>query len=443
MNSVSSKKINNKLQPYFTIFNIDQQKVGFTDILMRWSTLYKLGVSLGYTYIHQPIICKNTNNIYNFLGFNDSFSMKLVNFLNLDNPQIEKAYNSRNFDYSSVVKSPYSPRTFANKVRNSIIDNIFFSDYLIIDIVINEAFLQKYNISQLKDLQTSIKSIVSQQVQNSKKKVLIRFQLGGARQKFYRLINSQIADFPDRLNLREVYLKTKNKQHRTSHFLANKLKLLVHIRQGDTAFIETPWKTFIPVYGDKSFTELNDPKEGGYADLIDVAEYYNFVNTFVEYIGKDKLSMVVSSDGYKKAFSLLDKNIDKFDFDSQQIEQLHQLEKVYLDKFDVFNEFENISCFIGETDKNLHSLIDSALEADIIIMGFRNTLGMLLKIMANYYDFANPPVIIELYKHRKPFDSKSLLGINHHKAHIISVKLDNFSWEELMIKITKLIKSRK
>ncbi|MDJ0689644.1 MAG: hypothetical protein QNJ41_14155 [Xenococcaceae cyanobacterium MO_188.B32] len=443
MGAISTSQSSTELAVYFTLFNVDQKKVGFTDILMRWSTLYKLGVSLGYTYVHKPIICKNTSKIYNFLGFNNSFNLQLDNFLNLHHSPNQKIYNYRDFDYSSIANSRYSPRTLFSKIKNFIVDNIFFSRYRLVDIVINETFLQKYSITDLNDLQNYVKNTILRQTHNPQKIILIRFQLSGARKKFYYLINSQLADFPDRLNLRTSYFEARDKQPIKSKFLADKLKLLVHIRQGDTAFIETPWKTFIPVYGKKLFTELNDPSQGGYADLIDVNDYYHFVKKFTEYWDAEKFSLVVSSDGYKKAFSLLHDNLSQFNFNSKQIKQLQNTEILYQKKFNIFDEFKYITYLIGETDENLYNLIHSTLEADIIIMGFRNTLGMLLKIIAHYYDFDNPPIIIELYKKRKPFDSKSLLGIDSNKAEIIPVKLDDCNWEDLILKVNKAINARR
>lgn len=442
MKRISTEIPRSKASIYFTLCNVDQKKVGFTDILMRWSTLYKLGTSLGYIYVHESIRCQNNTDIYNFLGLNDSFKLKLDDFLNLDQTINKKVYGFREFDYSSIVNSPYSPRTLVNKYKNFIIDKIFFNQYQLVDIIINEALFQKYNISNLTDLQKHIKNIANPQIKSNTKIILFRFQLSGARKKFYHLINSQLANFPDGLNLLHSYFQARDKQPIRSRFLPHKLKLLIHIRQGDTAFIETPWKTFIPVYGKNLFTELNDPSQGGYADLIDVNDYYHFVKKFTEYLDAEKFSLVVSSDGYKKAFSLLYDNLNQFNFDSEQIKQLQQTEIVYKKKFNIFDKFKYITYLIGETDENLYNLIHSTLEADIIIMGFRNTLGMLLKIIAHYYDFDNPPIIIELYKKRKPFDSKSLLGIDSRKAEIIPVKLDDCNWEDLMLKVNKAINSR-
>lgn len=310
------------------------------------------------------------------------------------------------------------------------------------DLVINQDFFQKYQISNLNDLQNHIKELVLPQVNRSNKKILLRLKLGGARKEFYSLINSQIADFPDGLDLRQSYFQARKKQPKESKFCSGKIKLLVHIRQGDTAFIKTPWDTFIPVYGKNSFTELKYPNEGGYADLIDVDDYYFFVKEFTKYLNSEKFSLVVSSDGYGKAFSLLFDNLDKFSFNSEQIKQLKTVEKLYEHKFNVFESFPNTSFLIGENDDNLYDLIQGTLEADIIILAFRNTLGMLLKIIAHYYDCENPPIIIELYKRRKPFDSKKLLGIDSRKATIIPVEINNYNWQELISKVNHAIASK-
>ena len=64
---------------YFTVMPLNS--CGFTDQILQFSSFYKLGLSLGYQYIHTPFINKRSSwNIYNFLGFNNHFDQNIINF---------------------------------------------------------------------------------------------------------------------------------------------------------------------------------------------------------------------------------------------------------------------------------------------------------------------------------------------------------------------------
>ena len=436
MNKLTRQLSPSKITPYFMIVGLNKHKVGFTDLMIRWSCLYKLGTSLEYKYIHIPLESYFSPNIFNFLGFNDSFDLKINSFLGLEKFLNKKAYSLIDFDYSLLSPSHPIKAFIKNGIKINI-EKLFFRNNKFIDIPLSEKLLEKYNISTCKQLQDFIRNIIKEQSIKNTKTIIIRLQIVGGRKELYTLINSEIRDFPDGLNLRSSYLKARNNQIIDVKFTENKLKLLVHIRQGDTAIIETPWQTFIPVYGSKSFRELDNPHDGAYAELIDTDDYYNFTKQFISHFEPNIFSLVVSSDGYSKAFSLLNNNLDKLSLTSSQLEKLKVAEQKYNQKFNLFNLSDNCQSLIGENDENLYHLIDAALEADIIIIGFRNTLGMLLKLISCYYDFDNPPIIIELFKTRTPYDHEILLGLDSRKAKVIPVQLDNFNWNDIITKVKK------
>jgi molybdopterin converting factor small subunit len=441
MNDKTRPPTHSQARISFLVFGLEKYDVGFTDLMMRWSCLYKLGTSLGYQYVHVPLNCKFSPRIFEFLGFNDAFLTKIDVLLGLQFFGRRMAYNYMNFDYS-LLSSSHPIKVFIQKTTRKIIESLLFNKYKFVDIPLSEKTLEKYSIDTCDKLQEFLKKIINKRATNTNKVIILRLQLAGGRKRIYALINSKILDFPDGLNLRLSYYKVRQKRILESKSENKKIKILVHIRQGDTAIIETPWDSFIPVYGSKSFVELSSPHDGAYADLIDIEEYYSFVQKLITYFDRDIFSFVVSSDSYDKAFALLRENLDKLEFTSNQIEDLKEVESKYRKKYDLFKLLEKCELLIGENDENLFSLIDALFESDIVIIGFRNTLGMLLKLISIYYDISNPPLIIELFKIRKPFNHEVLLGLDSKKAKVIPVQLDNIDWNTLIDQVGQKICSK-
>jgi hypothetical protein len=208
------------------------------------------------------------------------------------------------------------------------------------------------------------------------------------------------------------------------------------LRLGDTAVIKTPWNTFISVFGSSQiFKEFDTPQKKFYADLIDVEDYFTFVQGLMSFVKEENFSFVVSSDGYKKAFSLIYENQDKLKFSPSQLEQIKQAEINYQKKFEMFKQLNNTKLIVGENDDNLNSFVHSILEANIIVTGFRNTLGLIPKFLNIYSDSHNPPIVIELYSRRKPYDREKLLGLTKNKAKFITVDINNIDYEYVVSQI--------
>lgn len=397
--------------------------VGLTDQLLIFNICYKLGISLGYEYVHTPLsFPRSSNKIDSFIGINDYFTLK--------------------------VGDPC------------------FKNYEFVEINFNVIF-QKQNFSTLSELQIFIKQLVSNIFSSNENKIIVRFilrhnvirkglfsriysKLNILLKKFSRLENQQPpviklsgwvnSQVPDQLDFRSIYFQTRKKYPRKSRFADGKVKLLVHIRQGDTAIIETPWQTFIPVWKQNKFIEISNIHHVG-DKYIHVNDYFSFLSQFIAYFDYSTFSVRVSSDGYKRGFDNIYENLHRFNFTNKQLNELKQAENSYdQNKFAQFKELENCLCLVGETDENLFDLIHSSLIADIIVIGTQQR--MLPKLLALYGDVDNPPILIVLHKETNPLNYYNQLGLDEKKAKIIPVKLDDMNLEDIVVKVRQELTSK-
>lgn len=389
---------------YFSIF-LTNPNSGFTDQLLHFSAFYKLGLSLGYKYIHTPLKSRRSSSkVYEFLGFNDCFLIK--------------------------------------------INKILWFQYKFIDIEFNDEILQISGVQTVLELQEFVKKTILERSDsfNCNKKIVIRFKLvPGVARRIFRLIHSCIQDFSDGLSLRSVYF-SKNGNIRRSKFLSDKIKILVHIRQGDTAAIETPWQTFIPLRGENRLVELKQKPssiqiKGRSYSIFDIEDYYDFIKKLTSYFGEDRFSSIISSDGYHRAFETIYKNIERLNLSPGQVKSLKRA-AVHYDskKFALFEDIKDSISIIGENDENLYDLIHSSLTADIIIMGTQQT--MIPKLLANYYDIKKRPIILSLYKTKEPPNYESEFSLTAEKATVIHHKLDEYNFDDLAIQLEKEITNR-
>lgn len=402
--------MSNKLK-YFTISVT--KDVGLADQINQWSSLYKLGLSLGYKYAHTPLKNhRSSNKIYDFLGINNYFLFKRILFI------------------------------WLRKVLM----------YTVIDINLNDELLKNNNVYNFQELQSYIKDYISEQSSLINKNLLIRFKITG-RRKFLSLIQLQMPNFLDGLDLRSIYFRFRRINTRRSKFVEGKLKLLVHIRQGDTAIIETPWQTFLPIKRPKSlqFTEVKDFSDPRLNYFIRVNEFYDFIKKLTSCFEANIFSTVISSDGFERAFNKIHRNINRLNWSSEQIEAIKKSESSYNDKsFHIFKKIKHSVCLIGENDENLFDLIHSSLMADIIVVGTQQR--MLPTLISNYYDLDNPVIMILLYKAEKftkQQETLSLyqnklekLSLHKDKAQLIPVNLNHYDIEDVVFRVKNYLRER-
>ena len=414
---ILKSKTQKKQAKYFTVITGNG---GVADQILQFGSLYKLGRSLGYEYTHSRLTNnRSSKTIYQFLGINNYFLprslvlLKLKSLFRLQKPKFI------NFEFNKNIATK-------NKIEN------------------------------LKDLQNYIKQHVCKVLNDSDNRVfIIRFKCVGYAEKIYSMINLEIPELPNDFDLLDIYKKARQKEPIQSRFPNKKIKLLIHIRQGDTSIIETPWQTYIPVLGIHQRIKLKKTIE--YDKLIeaekdlkhvDPLDYFFFVQKLISYFEEDIFSMAIFSDGYERAFELISKNSKNLNFSLGQIQELENTKKSYnKEKFKLFSSLKDTAVFIGERDKSLHDLIHSSLYADIIIIG--NQQKMIPKLIANYYDLENPPIMIVLYKTTKlPNDDNyanhwaETIGLSSKKAKVIPVKLDDYNMEYVVSNVKSHISKK-
>lgn len=367
---------------YFTIKSYST--AGFTDQLAHFNAFYKLGKYLNYTYLHNEFNSIRSNPIdpsnYEKIRF-------LINRIILRFPVINKFIN-----YIPLLKSTliYNLNIFDyigfNNYYNKIPPNISFNE---IEIKLSDEVIKNNNISDIHSLilyvKKSIDIVPSQETNN-----LVVFSLIGT-WSFFSLIHTNLPKPKDLFALKD------NKRYRR-----DKIKILLHIRLGDTCILETPWNTFIPVddrLPDFLF-EYVGRNEIDFGNLLEPKEYLDIVSFLNQtFLGK-RVEFICFSDGYKRAFKILYKNYKRLKISTEKEQILKRAEKKY-DKIFIRNIYSNFKMdfYIGEKNKYLQKFIAASIRCDIIITHAYQT--MLPKLISTLTDSAYPLLIV-VFKNEKP-----------------------------------------
>ncbi|MGD1698623.1 tetratricopeptide repeat protein [Dapis sp. BLCC M229] len=383
-------------------FTIIPGYAGFTDQLLQFMMFYKLGLSLGWKYIHTNFSSnRSSQKVYDFLGFNQYWSANIKDAGLSNYSLIYLRFDDRNLSDLKAINSLNELQKYCNNL------------------------LDKYNFT--------------------KNDIMAIFRLGGlskARSKILSLVNSEIPDYQDNLNFRKIYFEhSQDTVNVKKVFDPQKIKLLIHIRAGDIAHIKTPWGLIKSIKRmqdesrkfDKDFNRINCFVNQ--VNSLDVDDYYQFTQEFIYCLGKQNISIGIFSDGYKRAFDFIQKNVQQMKLTTEEILEIFQLSNSYeSEQFRRFNNLENCTCIIGENDEKLFDLIRSCMMADIFIIGCEQR--MIPKFLANYYDLERQALIFLLYRNR---DLSSImkthfqdLRLDSRKVTMIPVNLDNYQINDLV-----------
>ena len=376
-------------------FSITPTNAGFTDQMLQFATLYRLGRSLDFTYIHVPFASHRSSalprkvltnaasaalggfswkqrlrrwrkridaitggDVYRFLGFNDCLS--------------------------AISASPRS------------------KEITRVPLTLSDAILKEHGVVTFSQLQSFVARSIEQRSLPSDT-VVAQFKLSGRKQ-FFALINDNTPDYHDGLDLRAAYFQARQRRPWPSRYEAGTVKICMHVRQGDTAVLETPWGTFIPLYRVKNqYTEHQSfaDIESTATELLHVDSYRWFLEQLMTLPEAAACSALVFSDGYARAFARFYKNIERAGLSADQVHALAASEKSY-DRlvFDKFGDIRGATLIVGEESGNLCDLIHSVLLADVVIIGPQQK--MIPKFLANYCDAQNMPTVVVLYRGKRP-----------------------------------------
>lgn len=437
--NIDKIKENNPI--YFTII---PSNAGFTDQLYQFSVFYKLGLSLGYSYLHGNYISdrEGAENIYDYLGFNRYFHQYLLT----DKDKLYRSMGTNNSIRQKPVAGVKRIRRHLKKIKFLMIKKLFFNQFNFIDVGLDDTPLDTGDMDPIEHFQKLVRSIVSGNMKaDPLEKNVVRFYLESGRYFFLKLapaVSQEIPSFQDNLDLYSTYLQSTERQAVRLRFDMNKVKLEMHIRMGDTALIETPWHSFVPLWSGRSIRplkEYSDRSDKIFDQTMDITDYWRFLQIFVGSLDPDALSIVVFSDGYKRGLKELFRMIEDLELNNDKIEMLRKSAANYdEEKFSIFNKIRHCDSVVGENNEALKELVKSTLVADVLIVGCNQ--NMISKLLTVYYDAKTekPAIIIMLYRNKFP-DYQIILG---DKAVIFPVNVNNLESDEKLVDAVNEIKRR-
>ncbi len=395
-------------------FTTDLVKTGFTDQLIGFTFLYKTGKELGMEYRHTPLVSLRSSDPF----FLDPLSGK-------NRPE----ENERDdvFDFLGVndCLEEISCDIPASSQRHLInLDLLLF---------------RNDDVDDYKSLIEELKAVLYPFL-HRKKPLFLTFK--AEPRTYFGYYKYTTSDSTHNIDFRNCFEKKRRALERESIFSSNSINVMVHIRQGDTATIQTPWNTYIPVWHEieGKFTQFKYREDIQHQRSMEVDEFRRFLENLLNHVDPDRLSTAVFSDGFKKAFRWIYLHSKRRHVSAEEIDQLKRIEQDYERKqFRGFEELPGVKTVIGEEVQKLYQLIDSFMDADIIIIGTHQI--MLPKLLAVYGDRENMPLLITLYHGEKP--NLGYIGFPDAADFLMWVDLDDYSIADVAKKIDTYAEEKK
>lgn len=353
-----------------TFFTIEPTYSGFTDQLTQFSAFYKLGLHLGYDYLHTAFISHRSNgsdiappvagpDIHGFIGLNAHFQRR-----------------------QQTIAIGANVEPIVMRLSDDIVPAVATGSL------------------------AELAGHVERSIGRTSGPALVKFQLDGERKRIFSLIHAAIPQFQDGLDLPALYVDARVRAPIATLHHGDGLKIVVHIRQGDTSVVETPWGSFIPVWchrGDQlveyeSFASIPSTQW-----QFEVGQYRQFLDELLARLAPARSSTLVFSDGADRGLKLIESSLEKLAWSPEQIASFNQATAGYDQRqFACFAGMEGIDLHVGETPLKLFQLVHSILEADIVVVS--NQQRMAPKLVANL-GRENSPKVIVLYKQAIPNNS--------------------------------------
>jgi len=410
-----------------THFTIEPTIAGFTDQLVQFNAFYKLGLSLGYHYIHTPFSSERSNASYLLVGeapkeisTGDAIAKWLRKALSRYRPVVPDV-----FDFLGINQA-LERRSRPNLAECGNLRPLTIS--------LSDNYLLERKIHTFESLVAHVDSLAEQAAGDGEAipadATLINFRLDGPRLTCFSLIQARFPKFQDGLNLQEIYSEARLREPVKSLYRRHGAKILIHIRQGDTGVVETPWKTHMPVWSLRkdqlkeyeSFDQIESAEL-----LFEVSEYKTFLDELLSRLERSSRSVLVFSDGANRGLRIVERNMAKLGWPPEKIERFKKSRADYdRRQFRCFSGNPDVRLVVGEEPAKLRQLINSAIESDIIIVS--NQLRMLPKLVANFCNEDAPKVIV-LYKQNVPRNSDI---IDNDESRFIYVDIGNPDYDSLI-----------
>jgi hypothetical protein len=177
---------------------------------------------------------------------------------------------------------------------------------------------------------------------------------------------------------------------------------MIHVRQGDTATMQTPWGTWMSLWWFSkhrykqypTFEELCEHEK--HAPPIRPIDVFGFVEGLHSRCAPDLFSTLVFSDGYTLASAVLGGAYQSNELSARDVRELKRAIPYYEKQFfALFNTLAGTRQVIGEELSSLYHLIHSVLTCDVVVFTTQQQMipGLLLA-----YGARNSPFLICLYR---------------------------------------------
>lgn len=393
-------------------FTTDLVKTGFTDQMVGFDFLYKLGRGLGLSYYHTPLSAHRSSDPFLHDPITQNHKEESKEFKDI-------------FDFLGVNEYLGKQSADVPQPRKEIYLNL------------NITLFGSKEIDSYEVLMGKMKEILYPFLNKNRTIILCLFAEPKTYFEYYRYLHDRKEHEIDYFNC------FKNMGSRwQSEFDSHSINMLVHIRQGDTGTVKTPWNTFIPVWYeiDGKFTQFNRNEDIPGTKRVDPDIFYHFLREFQQAFAKKELSTVIFSDGYKKTFRWIYKYSREKDISIEEIEKLKELEPKYDDlQFGAFNNLQNTHTVIGEEVEKLYSLVQSFFDADIIVTGTQAV--MMPKFLATFGKKDRMPFLIVLYHTQRPY--LQYVGFKDSDPFLMLVDINNYDVKEIADQASEYLKSRK
>jgi hypothetical protein len=408
-------------------FTIEPTGAGFTDQLLQFNAFYKLGLALGFRYVHASLSSERSNAAYLQVGA----APKEISTRGIIAAWLKKTL-ARNgggapdvFDFLGINKY------FEGRRPTLPTDSSTFRPIVV---GLSDDYLRAHELDSFESLAGHVGDLVGQFANDGDaapgSAALVKFRLTGPRWKLFSLIQASFPRFQDGLDLPGIYARERMRAPIKSLYRKRGLKVLVHIRQGDTAVVETPWRSCMPV----CFTRKDQFKEyDSFASiesaekLFEVSEYRTFLTGLLDRLRSSSKRILVFSDGANRGLRIVERNMAKLGWSPEKAESFRKARPDYdRRQFKPFAKDPDTRLVVGEEPAKLRQLINSAIEADIVIVSTQ--FRMMPKLVANLCG-ENTPRVIVLYKRSRPVNSDI---VHEHEKRFIYVDIANPDYDALI-----------
>ena len=317
---------------YFTFVSFN---IGLADTLYKIDSLYSLGEYLGFNYAFRQLKAQRTSaSIMDDLGINDALR---------NSTQItEDIRNSCNY-FELVL-----PDTLIRQSSSiQTIKEFIFSEI--------KPAINRDN----RDLFLFLKSFYNRKGALLHLRQLLRN--AGVSTTFLR----------DKIKPIKHYHLARKTRKKVRQKKDNKIKILIHIRRGDTYCFQLSDRTLISAWGPFNVVPNKPVKVNSLAQCpyyqINNQAYLDIIEGLADQFGASKLKLMIASDGHDRGIQRIMQFSEDLNLSITQIDEIKTLGKL-LDR-QIKSDFSQYDSefFIGESNYNLLHTIDSIIESDIII----------------------------------------------------------------------------